>query len=481
MPFPPISVAEAIARLVPGGVAAFFIDRLQHKTLPLTVVATAVALSLLAAGLGALFPRVEPRLPGGPLAAAGLLSAPIYAFTLAAMQPDSVTVSRPTYGLALIPVFGLAAWITARTYTRLHGTPKPKPGAEDPARRTFLLAAGVGAAGLALGWAELGRILFPRPDPGRLALHVADLEKTADLPPPAPGDAAFGGLPFLSPRVTPTPLHYVVDEEIIDPDIDPSQWRLRVFGVVDHPFEITYEELLAMPSVEQYQTLECISNPVGGSLISTAKWTGVPMLEVLGRAGVRPPAVEVVSQAVGGYADSIPIDQAMLPTTLVAVGMNGNVLPRQHGFPARLLVPGLYGMKQPKWLESIEVVDRPFTGFWEQRGWIKAAVAKTMSRIDGAGTAGGAVQLAGVAFAGDRGISRVEVSTDGATWEEAELETEISNLTWRRWRYPLPTTPAGRVIFRVRAIDGSGVVQIAQVAPPHPSGSTGYDAGVLGG
>ncbi|MBI3648378.1 MAG: molybdopterin-dependent oxidoreductase [Actinobacteria bacterium] len=315
-------------------------------------------------------------------------------------------------------------------------------------------ALAVGGAGLLLGWLELGRILFPRPNPGRNLLRVADLRSPATVPPP---DPAFDLIPGLSPRITPLARHYVVNEEIVDPDIDPDTWRLRITGLVDRPYELTYDELLALPAIEQFQTLECISNEVGGDLISTARWIG------------------------GGYSDSIPLEQAMLPTTLVAVGMDGHVLPREHGFPARLLVPGLYGMKQPKWLQEIEVVDSPYVGYWERRGWIKAAIVKTMSRIDGGGDVGGSFVIAGVAFAGERGIAKVEVSADGGrTWEEAELETALSSFTWRRWRFPVADFRSGAE-YVVRATDGRGGLQVSSVSPPHPSGATGYDARVFDG
>src|SRR5207247_2662546 len=158
---------------------------------------------------------------------------------------------------------------------------------------------------------------------------------------------------------------YVVNEEVLYPDVDPDTWSLEVGGHVDRPYRLTYQQLKAMRAVEQFQTLECISNFVGGDLISTAKWTGIPMPDLLERAGVRPGAVEVVSWSVDGFADSVSLATAMRRTTLVAIGMNGRVLPREHGFPARLLVPGYYGMKMPKWMGRIEVVDHTFTGFWE--------------------------------------------------------------------------------------------------------------------
>jgi DMSO/TMAO reductase YedYZ molybdopterin-dependent catalytic subunit len=292
-----------------------------------------------------------------------------------------------------------------------------------------------------------------------------------DRPPASP---SFDGIDGLSSRVTSLADFYVVDEAIVDPDVDPQAWRLLVTGRVERPLELTYADVLAMPMIEQFATLECISNPVGGDLISTALWTGVPMPYLLGRVGALDDAVEVVFRAFGGYADSIPIADAERADVLIAVGMNRKVLPREHGFPARLLAPGFFGMKQPKWLEAIEVVAQPFSGYWEERGWVKAAVVKTMSRVDAVTRGQGGLEVAGVAFAGIRGVARVEVSSDGgSTWREAELETALSTQTWRRWRLPLRADGVDRVM--VRAVDGEGNVQVAEPMDPHPSGATGYD------
>jgi DMSO/TMAO reductase YedYZ molybdopterin-dependent catalytic subunit len=282
----------------------------------------------------------------------------------------------------------------------------------------------------------------------------------------------------LTPRITPLEDFYTVDEELVDPDVDPTRWRLSVGGLVEVPFELTYDELLAFPLVEQHATLACISNPVGGDLISTATWTGARLADLLERARPRDGALEVVFRAIGGYSDSLPIGDALRPVTLVAVGMNGRTLPRAHGFPARLLAPGYYGMKQPKWLSSIEIVDAPYVGYWEQRGWVKAAIVKTWSRIDGTDGTEGVATVAGVAYAGDRRVERVEVSLDdGTTWREAELEPPLSGLTWARWRFAFDPGMATRIL--VRATDGDGAVQIATPQPPHPSGATGYHAVTL--
>ena len=225
-------------------------------------------------------------------------------------------------------------------------------------------------------------------------------------------------------------------------------------------------------------TLECISNKTGGHLISTAKWTGVPLRDLLERAGVRPGALEVVSTSVDGFADSVPFDDAMSAETIIAYGMNGIMLPRAHGFPARILVPGYYGMKQPKWLGSIRSIDRPFNGYWEQRGWIKEAVVRTMSRIDtpkNHASVDGSVTVAGIAFAGDRGISRVEVSVDGGK----RSPTRSSRPRSRSSRgasggsafTPRPGADA-RIV--VRATDGAGATQTSEVTPPEYSGATGW-------
>jgi DMSO/TMAO reductase YedYZ molybdopterin-dependent catalytic subunit len=468
-PFPPVQVAERVANLTPGGIATYFIDLLHHLALPLTVLLVGTGLVVLTIGLAAILPWLAERIGG--IGAGLVLSLPAYLAALAAFDATSVTTGRPSYALALAGCAAAGGIAAGLTYGRLLRPPSGAPAArpDDPSRRVLLRAGVVGSLGAAVGWLELGRVFFPRSDPDR-PLHVATVVRTVEPARPAPAFA----VPGLASLVTPIDDFYTVDEEIVDPIVDASEWRLRVDGAVDSPFELTYDELLALPQVEQYATLECISNPVGGDLISTARWTGVPVAALLERAGVRDGAVEVVSRAIGGYSDSLPIGDAIRPVTIVAVGMNGRVLPRAHGYPARLLAPGYFGMKQPKWLEHLEVVTAPYQGYWEQRGWVKAAIVRTMSRVDGSGEVAGGTFVAGVAFAGDRGIARVEVSLDdGATWTDAELERPLSGLTWRRWR--LPFEPGTDPTVVVRATDGDGVVQPAEYTDPHPSGATGLD------
>lgn len=473
VPFPIVAVAERVATATPGGIATFFIEALQHLALPLTVVVVAGGLVVLTWALGRIaLPVLASRV--GPFGAALALVTPSWLVAVLAFEPDASSVSRAVYAAVIAICAGVGAAATARGLTRPPETVAPEvPGAVDPSRRLLLQAAAAGAGAVALTWSPLGGRLGGRPDPGTRPLAVSPVS-------PAPLRAAsLDDVAGLAPRITPLEDFYTVDEELIDPEVDPARWRLRVGGLVDAPFELTYEELLALPLVEQHATLACISNPVGGDLISTATWTGVRLADLLERARPSEGALEVVFRAIGGYSDSLPLADALRPVTLIAVGMNGQTLPRAHGYPARLLAPGYYGMKQPKWLESIEVVDEPYLGYWEQRGWVKAAIVKTWSRVDGVDRPDdGTWTVAGVAYAGDRRVERVEVSVDdGASWREAELEPPPSGLTWARWR--LAFDPADATVILVRATDGDGEVQIETPTDPHPSGATGYDAVTL--
>ena len=208
--------------------------------------------------------------------------------------------------------------------------------------------------------------------------------------------------------------HYTVDTTLIKPSVELGKWSLEVGGAVESPFSLSYDELLDLEAVEQLKTLECISNEVGGDLISTALWTGVPLRDLLARAQPKPATYDVKLTSVDGYTDSIRIEKAMEPDTIVAYLMNGVTIPQDHGYPARLLVPNIYGMKNVKWLKSIECVTFDYLGYWMERGWSDIAVVNTNTRIDTPvravkwdGTS--KIPIAGISFAGARGISKVEV------------------------------------------------------------------------
>jgi len=476
IPFPPVAVAQAVIRGAPGRVDAFFISNLQHAARPAAVIGAGVGLLVAGTLLGLLLPVVRRWLGGRTWLAAALLALPLYLVAVLTFRPATGDVGRWLYALALVPIFGASVWFGVGAFRRVARGPTVQD--TDITRREVVRAMWIGGGAFLLGWANLGRLVFRRPDPGNTPLAHRASVAPAPRPSAVPGDASFAGIPGLSPEITPNRSFYTVNEELFPPDVDPATWRLQIGGLVDRPFALTYRELTSMPAVEQYMTLECISNRIGGHLISNAKWTGVRLRDLLQRAGVKAGALEVVSTSVDGFADSVPFDDAMAPETIVAYGMNGNMLPRAHGFPARILVPGYYGMKQPKWLGQVQVVDRPFNGYWEQRGWIKEAVVRTMSRVDtpkNHASVDGSVTVAGVAFAGDRGISRVEVSVDGgSTFAEADLKTALSNLTWRQWKFRFRPKAGSKTRIVVRATDGTGATQTSEVTPPEYSGATGW-------
>lgn len=289
----------------------------------------------------------------------------------------------------------------------------------------------------------------------------------------------FARIKGLPAEITPTDRFYVVSKNPpgFDPQIAAGKWSLEVTGKVGKPMRLTYDEVRAMNSVEQLQTLECISNEVGGDLISNARWKGIRLRDLLARAGgPAPTAVKVAFRCADGYSESVPIIDAMSATTLLAYEMNGAPLPAAHGYPLRLLIPGLYGMKNPKWITKIEVVDYDFQGYWEASGWSDEPVVKTMSKFDVVSKApNGEVELGGVAFAGDRGISAVEYSTDdGKTWRSAALKAALGKFTWVLWAAVWKPAAPGEYRLKVRAHDGNAVLQTSQPAPTLPDGASGY-------
>lgn len=292
----------------------------------------------------------------------------------------------------------------------------------------------------------------------------------------AGGSGVFPEIDGLALEVTPTADFYQVSKNVFDPDGPPPDWRLNLGGLVERPLGWTLDELRAMPAVEGFATLACIDNPVGGELIGNAFWRGVSLPDLLTAAGIGPGAVDVVFTALDDYVDSIAIDRAMQPGCMLAYEMNGLPLDATHGAPLRLIVPGIFGMKNVKWITRIDVSRTDVKGYWQRRGWNDVAEYQTMSRIDVAapGVVGLPATVAGVAFAGDRGVAKVEVSIDnGATWNPAELRPPLSPNAWVLWHATWTPSRAGRHEIVVRAIDGTGREQTAMVAGPFPDGVTG--------
>jgi len=297
---------------------------------------------------------------------------------------------------------------------------------------------------------------------------------------------------LLASEVTPTYLFYRIDINPVIPEVDVANWNLKINGLVDNPISLSYEEIKTMPSIEEYVTLECISNKIGGDLIGTALWKGVRLKDILEKAIVNSNVQYIVFRCSDGYDVGIPLANGLMDETILAYEMNTAPLTSKHGFPLRAIVPGLYGMMNPKWITEIELVSGVYEGYWQRNGWTNLANYQTGSSIVIPGRApihqrfrgldeisnnsiNNGVPIAGIAFGGDRGISKVEVSTDGgSTWKTAQIKDPLSRYTWVLWTagYVPPDMNNYKII--VRATDQTGKVQTSELTKPFPNGATGY-------
>jgi DMSO/TMAO reductase YedYZ molybdopterin-dependent catalytic subunit len=462
--FPPAALADLLIRATPGDVSTFFIDALKHWSLRLLALGVLVGSLVLGAEL--LWRRSRD----------GRLRTVETSIVIAVLGAVVSLGSASGTGGVLLTVLFLV--LSAVCYELVASSVYAASAAHVDTGRRNVLRLGFGGAlaiafaGGAIGW--LARA-FSGPDRN---VKLAVAASSEELP---PVDDAFPDLAGLPSDVTSAEEHYVVDINLIKPSVDADDWNLRVFGAVDDELTFTFKQLQErFEIVEEHSVMTCISNEVGGNLIGTSLWGGVRLSEVLESAGVGDGVVDLVLRGADGYSDSIPLDVAMNEHVLIAVSQNGEPLTQEHGFPCRLRVPAIYGMKNVKWLESIELVNNDYQGYWMERGWSDEAVVKAESRIDvlgddGSATVGEATWIAGIAWAGDRGISKVEVSTDeGRTWDEALLKDPINERTWRFWAYRWTPPDEGDVEIVCRATDGEGAVQTKREAEPHPSGASGY-------
>jgi DMSO/TMAO reductase YedYZ molybdopterin-dependent catalytic subunit len=349
----------------------------------------------------------------------------------------------------------------------------------DWSRRSFLIrAAGAGAAAAVAGL--VGRGLIDRQRVAPVGSGPTVPPPSVTVPPLAAGTDLSPSVAGLTPIVMPNDSFYRIDTSLLTPIVDTTGWSLRIHGLVDRETTLTWEELIGLPMFEQYVTIACVSNEVGGELVGNAKWTGVRLRDVLDLAGVQASATQLVGRSVDGWTAGMPTAWVMDPARepMVAVMMNDEALPRAHGYPARLIVPGLYGyVSATKWLKELELTTlESFDGYWVPLGWAKEAPILTQSRIDtprGGRVAAGTVPIAGIAWAPDRGIARVEVAIDDA-WQEARLSAPISDATWVQWVYDWAATP-GQHVVQVRATDGNGVTQTELRSRPAPDGARGWD------
>jgi DMSO/TMAO reductase YedYZ molybdopterin-dependent catalytic subunit len=344
-------------------------------------------------------------------------------------------------------------------------------------RRRFLTT-GLAVAAVAAGAGSIGRVLTRGfSAAGSRAAVLLPAAKTTLAPLPAGVDLGIDG---LSPFTTPNLAFYRIDTALVVPQIQAEDWSLRIHGMVDRELRLTYDELLARPMIETDVTMTCVSNEVGGGLVGNARWQGVRLADLLDEVGVQDGATQIVGRSADGWTNGFPTANATDGRdAIVAVAMNGEPLPIEHGFPARIVVPGLYGyVSATKWVTELELTGfDDFDGYWVRRGWAKEAPIRTQSRIDTpkglARIAPGRTAVAGVAWAQLRGVDKVEVRVDDGPWVEARLAEVPSDATWRQWVHEWDATP-GRHTITTRATDGTGETQPEERMAPIPSGATGW-------
>ena len=480
---PVTAVGETAINLTPVPVKEFAIAHFGTHDKTALITGIVVMLAAFAVLIGVLAVR---RLAYG-LAALAVFAA--VGIAAAVSQGGGLNVV-PTLAGSAVAAVALVLMVRA-----IRGTARPEtagpvegtalatgPGGKGLERRRFLIV-GAGAAALGVAAGGLGNALLGR-------FSVASSRAAVRLPGPAvPAPAVAAGtdlrIPGLTPFLTSNASFYRVDTDLVLPQVSPETWTLTIDGMVDRPVELTFAELLKMPLTEADITLVCVSNQVGGTYNGNATWLGVPLAGLLRRAGVRAGADQVLSAATDGMTVSTPVAAIMDGrNALLAVGMNGQPLPVAHGFPARMIVSGLYGyVSATKWVTKLTLTTfARKKAYWTQRGYSAQAPIKTESRIDVpkplSQVKAGRITVAGVAWAPAKGIAKVEVSADNGPWQKATLAASGGIDTWRQWMWGWDARP-GLHNLRVRATDNSGATQTPQRAYPVPNGASGWDSVVV--
>jgi DMSO/TMAO reductase YedYZ molybdopterin-dependent catalytic subunit len=497
--FVPELASQTLVTLTPGEIESRIVETLGPVAKYSALVGAIFVNLALYGVLGALVQGLRPKLANRGYFTRGIgFSLLAYLILLLASvtflevtQISTQSISILSAALYLLPaqlVFGFALASLSDMAFRASSVPREGPPVSLPVvdrRRRLLIRAGAAGAVASI-------ILFYGLDLFFPSIQQTPTSEVVTPPSEAVGIFADPMLAsFVASEVTANGRFYRVDVNVTPPVVDVDTWKLTVHGLVSSPQTINYAELKAMQAVDQYNTLECVSNVVGGDLISNALWKGVRLKDLLEKAQVKPEGVYVVFTCADGYDVGIPMERALLDGTILVYEMNGVPLPTEHGRPVRAIVPGLYGMMNAKWVTDIEVVDKVHQGFWQRRGWTNDARYHTQSTIVVPGNspvrdrfvelgvtpvlAGSKAPIAGIAFAGDRGIMKVEVSADGGnTWETASLKDPLSGYTWVFWatEWNPPTKGDYRIV--VRATDKTGKVQTAILQDPFPNGATGY-------
>ncbi|MBI2762723.1 MAG: molybdopterin-dependent oxidoreductase [Chloroflexi bacterium] len=469
VPSPILSVGQQLIDLQPPGAKEFVVSLFgTADKLALEIIVLVVAL-----GIGALVGLIGRSQPARAM---GIIAA-FVAIGVASSLRDPETVLTLAVGSGLAE-FAVGATILDRLLAVARGddgrSPTTHATMPDWSRRSLLIRGGLVAVG-SVAASAFGRSLLARQrqtTPG--AVPVA--EDQVSLP-----TGADLSIPGLTPIVVPNADFYRIDTALIPPNVDRTTWQLRIHGMVDREVTLTYDQLIELPVIEQYVTIACVSNRVGGDLVGNAKWTGVRLRDVLDMAGVQTGATQMVGRSVDGWTAGSPTAWVMDPERepMIALGMNGAPLPREHGYPARVIVPGLFGyVSATKWVTELEFTTlEAFDAYWVPLGWAKEAPILTQSRIDvpvrNTQVPAGPMKLAGVAWAPDRGVASVEVSIDDDVFREATLSVPISNATWVQWEFPWIAT-SGSHRARVRATDSTGETQTETATRPDPNGARGW-------
>jgi DMSO/TMAO reductase YedYZ molybdopterin-dependent catalytic subunit len=454
------AVAEVVIARTPGPVAEALIHVVGRNDKPILVTGVTVAIVVLGALAGLL--TAVRRLYGHAV------------FWVMAALSLAAAASRPGFTPAsLLPLaVGVLVWTVLLDW--LTGVAQPRSGQAVSRRRFLLTAGGVAVAAVAVGAG--GRFV------GRTRRAVETARQLLRLPVsagvvPAGADT---GLPGVAPWRVPNGAFYRIDTALVVPAVDPTGWRLRIHGMVDRELVLSYQDLLDRTLVEDWVTICCVSNPVGGELIGNAWWSGVRIADLLKEAGVHPGADAVKQTSKDGWTCGTPVEALTDGrNAMLAVAMNGRPLPVEHGFPVRMIVPGLYGfVSATKWVVDLEVTRfADFSAYWTDRGWSEQGPVKTESRVevprDGAGVTAGSVRIGGHAWAQHTGIAKVEFRLDGDAWRPAVLGRVPGNDTWVQWVGTVDV-PKGQHSLAVRATDKSGYTQTAARVDVVPDGATGW-------
>ena len=502
--FAPFELFDWITRVLPGDVVTFGIDLMIDTMLFLGVNVAdtaktgeqvAAVLMFLVGGVvvGAIFFGIMESRKSTPDVTTGLVlgalfGLPLAGITIALDQANAVPGLNLIWAIGLFLVWGVA---TSKACARLL-PPYPRISAEEQEarsverinRRQFLITLGASTATITIVGAGVGAVLA-RAERKRVRAELDDSmahlsEGTSDSPFPNINDRVLP-VPGTRPEYTPVKFHYKVFIRTEPTVIEGSDWTLPVTGLVDKPLMLSLDDLRNnFPSRDQFVTLSCISGRIGTTLISTTLWTGVSLQDLMAEAQVRDEARYLYITSGDGFYETVDLELIRSDERIMLTyAWDGNRLPVDHGFPLRIWIPDRYGMKQPKWITGIEVIDEYREGYWVERNWDEIAQVRTTSVIDTVAVDAiletdrqRLVPVGGIAFSGARGISKVEVRVDGGPWEAAQLRAPLSETTWIFWRYEWPFAE-GAHTFEVRCVEGDGTPQIEEVHPARPRGSTG--------